>query len=215
VASGGIEQTEELLAYLSRYGARTDDVLDRVRAETSKLPNAIMQIAADQGALMELVVRLIGAKDALEIGTFTGYSAICIARGLSEGGRLTCLELDEEFAAIAQRNIDAAGVADRVEIRVGPALESLAAIPAEPGFDFAFIDADKRSYPDYYELVLERMRRGGLILLDNMLQGGRVVAPDTENPRIVDELNRRIHADDRVDMAMTVAADGLTFARVR
>jgi caffeoyl-CoA O-methyltransferase len=215
VASGGIEQTEELLAYLSRYGARTDDVLDRVRAETSKLPNAIMQIAADQGALMELVVRLVGAKDALEIGTFTGYSAICIARGLSDGGRLTCLELDEEFAAIAQRNIDAAGVADRVEIRVGPALESLAAIPAEPGFDFAFIDADKRSYPDYYELVLERMRRGGLILLDNMLQGGRVVAPDTENARIVDELNRRIHADDRVDMAMTVAADGLTFARVR
>jgi caffeoyl-CoA O-methyltransferase len=164
---------------------------------------------------MELVGRLIGANDALEIGTFTGYSAICIARGLSDGGRLTCLELDEEFAAIAQRNIDAAGVADRVEIRVGPALESLAAIPAEPGFDFAFIDADKRSYPDYYELVLERMRRGGLILLDNMLQGGRVVAPDTENARIVDELNRRIHADDRVDMAMTVAADGLTFARVR
>jgi caffeoyl-CoA O-methyltransferase len=215
VASGGIEQTEELLAYLSRYGARTDDVLDRVRAETSKLPNAIMQIAADQGALMELVVRLIGARDALEIGTFTGYSAICIARGLGEGGRLTCLELDEDFAATAQRNIDAAGVADRVEIRVGPALESLAAIPAEPGFDFAFIDADKRSYPDYYELVLERMRRGGLILLDNMLQGGRVVAPDTENARIVDELNRRIHADDRVDMAMTVSADGLTFARVR
>jgi caffeoyl-CoA O-methyltransferase len=214
-ASGGIEQTEELLAYLSRYGARTDDVLDRVRAETSKLPNAIMQIAADQGALMELVVRLIGAKDALEIGTFTGYSAICIARGLSDGGRLTCLELDEEFAAIAQRNIDAAGVADRVEIRVGPALESLAAIPAGPGFDFAFIDADKQSYPDYYELVLERMRPGGLILLDNMLQGGRVVAPDTENARIVDELNRRIHADDRVDMAMTVSADGLTFARVR
>jgi caffeoyl-CoA O-methyltransferase len=215
VAGGGLEQTEELLAYLSRYGARTDDVLERVRAETSKLPNAVMQIAADQGALMELVVRLIGARDALEIGTFTGYSAICVARGLSEGGRLICLELDEEFAAIAQRNIDAAGVADRVEIRVGPALESLAAIPAEPAFDFAFIDADKRSYPDYYELVLERVRPGGLILLDNMLQGGRVVAPDTENARIVDQLNRRIHADDRVDMAMTISADGLTFARVR
>jgi caffeoyl-CoA O-methyltransferase len=215
VARGGIEPTEELLAYLSRYGARTDEVLERVRAETAELPNAVMQVAADQGALMELVVRLIGTKDALEVGTFTGYSAICIARGLADGGRLTCLELDEEYAAIAQRNIEAAGVADRVEIRVGPARESLEAIPAEPAFDFAFIDADKPSYPDYYELVLERMRRGGLILLDNMLQGGRVLAPETESTRVIDELNRKIHADERVDIAMTMAADGLTFARVR
>jgi caffeoyl-CoA O-methyltransferase len=200
---------------LSRYGARTDEVLDRVRAETAVLPNAVMQIAADQGALMELVVRLIGARDALEVGTFTGYSAICIARGLSESGRLICLELDEEFAAIAQRNVDAAGVADRVEIRVGPAKQSLEAMAAEPAFDFAFIDADKPGYPEYYELVLERMRPGGLVLLDNMLQDGRVVAPDSESARVIDELNRRIHADDRVDMAMTIAADGLTFVRVR
>ena len=161
------------------------------------------------------VVRLIGARDALEVGTFTGYSAICIARGLTEGGRLTCLELDEEFAAIAQRNVEAAGVADRVEIRVGPAKPSLEAIAPEPAFDFAFIDADKPGYPDYYELVLERMKPGGLVLLDNMLQSGRVVEPDTENARVIDELNRRIHADDRVDMAMTIAADGLTFVRVR
>jgi caffeoyl-CoA O-methyltransferase len=215
MARGGLEPTEELLAYLSRYGARTDEVLDRVRAETAVLPNAVMQIAADQGALMELVVRLIGARDALEVGTFTGYSAICIARGLSESGRLICLELDEEFAAIAQRNVDAAGVADRVEIRVGPAKQSLEAMAAEPAFDFAFIDADKPGYPEYYELVLERMRPGGLVLLDNMLQDGRVVAPDSENARVIDELNRRIHADDRVDMAMTIAADGLTFVRVR
>jgi caffeoyl-CoA O-methyltransferase len=215
MARGGLEPTEELLAYLARYGARTDDVLERVRAETASRPDAEMQIAPDQGALMELVVRLIGAKDALEVGTFTGYSAICIARGLADGGRLTCLELSEEFAAIARRNVDAAGVGDRVEIRLGPAKESLAAIPAEPAFDFAFIDADKPGYPDYYELVLARMRRGGLVLLDNMLQGGRVVAPDTENARVVDALNRRIHEDDRVDMAMTIAADGLTFVRVR
>jgi caffeoyl-CoA O-methyltransferase len=215
VARGGLEPTEELLAYLARYGARTDEVLERVRAETAARPDAAMQIAADQGALMELVVRLIGAKDALEVGTFTGYSAICIARGLADGGRLTCLELSEEFAATARRNIDAAGVGDRVEIRLGPAKASLAAIPAEPAFDFAFIDADKRGYPDYYELVLERMRRGGLVLLDNMLQGGQVVAPDTENARVIDSLNRRIHGDDRVDMAMTIAADGLTFVRVR
>jgi caffeoyl-CoA O-methyltransferase len=215
VARGGLEQTEELLDYLRRYGARTDDVLDRVREETSAMPSAGMQIAADQGALMELVVRLIGTNNALEVGTFTGYSAICIARGLAEGGRLICLELDEEFAAIAQRNVEAAGVADRVEIRVGPAKESLEAMPAEPTFDFAFIDADKPSYPDYYELVLARMRRGGLVLLDNMLLSGRVLSPDSESARVIDEVNRRIHADDRVDMAMTVGADGLTFVRVR
>jgi caffeoyl-CoA O-methyltransferase len=215
VARGGLEPTEELLGYLTRWGARTDDVLDRVRAETAARPDAAMQIAADQGALMELIVRLIGTMDALEVGTFTGYSAICIARGLADGGRLTCLELSEEFAAIAQRNLEAAGVADRVEIRVGPARESLEAIPAEPAFDFAFIDADKPGYPDYYELVLARMRPGGLMLLDNMLQGGRIVAPDTDSARTIDDLNRRIHGDDRVDMAMTMAADGLTFVRVR
>jgi caffeoyl-CoA O-methyltransferase len=215
VARGGLEPTEELLGYLTRWGARTDDVLDRVRAETAARPDAAMQIAADQGALMELIVRLIGTMDALEVGTFTGYSAICIARGLADGGRLTCLELSEEFAAIAQRNLEAAGVADRVEIRVGPARESLEAIPAEPAFDFAFIDADKPGYPDYYELVLARMRPGGLMLLDNMLQGGRIVAPDTDSARTIDDLNRRIHGDERVDMAMTMAADGLTFVRVR
>jgi caffeoyl-CoA O-methyltransferase len=215
VARGGLEPTEELLGYLTRWGARTDDVLDRVRAETAARPDAAMQIAADQGALMELIVRLIGTMDALEVGTFTGYSAICIARGLADGGRLTCLELSEEFVAIAQRNLEAAGVADRVEIRVGPARESLEAIPAEPAFDFAFIDADKPGYPDYYELVLARMRPGGLMLLDNMLQGGRIVAPDTDSARTIDDLNRRIHGDDRVDMAMTMAADGLTFVRVR
>jgi caffeoyl-CoA O-methyltransferase len=215
MARGGIEQTEELLEYLRRYGARTDEVLDRVREETSRMPNAVMQVSPDQGALMELVVRLIGAKDALEVGTFTGYSAICVARGLGEGGKLTCLELSEEFAAIAQRNLEAAGVAQRVEIRLGPAGESLEAMPATPSFDFAFIEADKTGYPIYYELVLERMRPGGLVLLDNMLLSGRVVEPEDESARVLDELNRRIHADERVDMAMTVASDGLTFVRVR
>jgi caffeoyl-CoA O-methyltransferase len=215
MARGGLEQTEELLAYLTRYGARTDAVLERVRDETAAMPKAGMQIAADQGALMELVVRSIGAKQALEVGTFTGYSAICIARGLADGGRLICLELSDEFGAIAQRNIEAAGVADRVEIRIGPARESLEAIPPEPAFDLAFIDADKSGYPEYYELVLERMRPGGLVLLDNMLLGGGVLAPESESARVIDALNRRIHADERVDMAMTLAADGLTFVRVR
>jgi caffeoyl-CoA O-methyltransferase len=212
---GGLEPTEELLDYLHRYGARTDEVLERVRAETAVMPSAQMQVSADQGALIELLVRLIGARDALEVGTFTGYSAICIARGLAEGGRLTCLELDPERAAIAQRNLEAAGVADKVEILVGPAGESLEAMAAAPTFDFAFIDADKSGYPEYYELVLKRVRRGGLILLDNMLQSGGVIDPQTDNARVIDELNRKIHDDARVDMAMTISADGLTFVRVR
>src|SRR5215218_6921123 len=203
---GGLDATEELIEYLGRWGARTDEVLDRVRAETAVMPSAQMQVSADQGALIELLVRLIGATDALEVGTFTGYSAICIARGLKEGGRLTCLELDEDRAAIARRNLDAAGVGDRVEIRVGPAGESLEAMAATPTFDFAFIDADKAGYPEYYELVLARMRPNGLILLDNMLQGGRVLDPDTDNARTLHALNERIHADERVDVAMTVSA---------
>src|ERR671925_657157 len=116
MARGGIEPTEELLAYLTRWGARSDEVLDRVRAETAARPDAAMQISADQGALTELVVRLIGTKDALEVGTFTGYSAIRIARGLADGGRLTCLELDEELAAIARANIDAAGAGVRLRV---------------------------------------------------------------------------------------------------
>jgi caffeoyl-CoA O-methyltransferase len=215
MARGGWNQTQELIDYLARYGARTDDVLDRVRRETAEMPMAQMQVSADQGALIELLVRLIGAKDALEVGTFTGYSAICIARGLADGGKLICLELEEERAAIAKRNLEDAGVADRVEIRVGPAAESLEAMRATPSFDFAFIDADKAGYPEYYELVLARMRPGGLVLLDNMLQDGRVLEPDSENARVIHALNERIHDDERVDMAMTVSADGLTFVRVR
>ncbi len=215
MARGGWDQSDELIGYLARYGARTDEVLDRVREETAQMPMAQMQVSADQGALIELLVRLVGAKDALEVGTFTGYSAICIARGLADGGRLLCLELDEERAAIAHRNLEDAGVGDRVEIRIGPAGESLEAMAATPTFDFAFIDADKAGYPEYYELVLARMRPGGLVLLDNMLQGGRVITQETDNARTIHALNERIHADERVDMAMTISADGLTFVRVR
>jgi caffeoyl-CoA O-methyltransferase len=174
-----------------------------------------MQISPDQGALLTLLVRITGASNALEVGTFTGYSAICIAQGLPDSGRLTCLEVDSGFGAIAQRNLHAAGVEDKVEIRLGPARDSLEAMPAEPAFDFAFIDADKQSYAVYYELVLARVWPGGLILLDNMLQRGRVLTRETENAAAVDDLNRTIKADERVDMAMTVSADGLTLVRKR
>ncbi len=206
--------TEEVGEYLARH-SRQDEVLARVERETADRPDAGMQITPDEGALLTLLVRLVRAERALEVGTFTGYSAICIARGLADGGRLLCLELDEERAAIAQRNLENAGVADRVEIRIGPAGESLEAMAATPTFDFAFIDADKAGYPEYYELVLARMRPGGLVLLDNMLQGGRVLDPDTDNARTIHALNERIHDDERVDMAMTISSDGLTFVRVR
>ena len=215
MARDGIAGSPELLAYLHEWGARTDDVLDRVRTETGEMENAGMQVSPDQGALLTFLVRLIGARNALEVGTFTGYSAICIARGLPEDGRLTCLEVSDEYAAVAKANVDDARVSDRVEILIGPAQALLEAMPAAPDFDFAFIDADKTGYPAYYELVLERVRRGGLILLDNMLQGGRVLTRETENAAIVDDLNRKIHADPRVDMAMTVSADGLTLVRKR
>src|SRR3954471_20878103 len=154
------------LDYLAEH-ARQDDVLARVERETAEMPRSGMQITPDQGALLTVLAQLTNATDALELGTFTGYSAICIARGLAPGGRLTCLELDEDFAAIAQRNLESAGVADRVEIRLGAGAESLKGMPEEPAFDFVFLDADKTGYPEYYELILPRMRQGALLLVDN------------------------------------------------
>ena len=166
----------EALDYLAGH-TRQDDVLAAIERETAEMPRATMQISPDQGALMELLARLTNTTNALEVGTFTGYSAICIARGLAPGGKLTCLELDEEYATIAQRNLERAGVADRVEIRVGPAQQSLGAMPAEPTFDYVFIDADKPGYDAYYELVLPRMTTNGLMLIDNVLMGGGVLDP--------------------------------------
>jgi caffeoyl-CoA O-methyltransferase len=174
-----------------------------------------MQISPDQGALLTVLAKAIGATDALEIGTFTGYSAICIARGLGDHGRLTCLELDPDLAREARRNLDDAELQDRVDIVVGPAAESLRQMPEDPVYDFVFIDADKPSYPDYYELVLPRTKPGGLILLDNTLLGGRVLDPQDERSRIVAGLNDRIAADERVDSAMALIADGVTFVRKR
>jgi caffeoyl-CoA O-methyltransferase len=209
---------EDLHEYMVEHGARQDDVLRRLEREAAEMGDiASMQIAPDQGALMTLLCRLIGAKEAIELGTFTGYSAICIARGLAPGGRLLACELSEEYAEIAARNLEAAGVADRVEIRIGPALETLAGIPEREVFDLAFIDADKETYPEYYEAVLARTRPGGLIVVDNVLGAGRVIDPDNDQPQVeaIRATNERIAADERVDSSMVAIADGLMLARKR
>jgi caffeoyl-CoA O-methyltransferase len=211
---------EDLHAYMVEHGARQDEVLRRLERETAEMGDvAGMQIAPDQGALMTLLCRMIGAKEAIELGTFTGYSAICIARGLAPGGRLIACEIDDGYAETAARNFEAAGVADRIEIRIGPALETLRALPEREVFDFGFIDADKTEYPDYYEALLARTRPCGLILVDNVLGGGAVVGDDpgfsAESLEGIRALNDRIRDDDRVDVAMVGVADGLTFARKR
>ena len=212
---------ERLHAYMVEHGARQDEALRRVQEETAAMGAiAEMQIAPDQGAFMTLLTRAIGAREALEVGTFTGYSAICIARGLPPGGRLVCCEVSEEFAETAARNVEAAGVAERVEIRVGPAVEAIRELPERELFDLVFIDADKPGYGEYYELVLPRTRTGGLILFDNVFANGNIAKPDAEveehwreNVAALRELNDTLAADDRVDLAMVSIADGLTFAR--
>jgi caffeoyl-CoA O-methyltransferase len=217
--SGKFTQLDEpLYRYILEHGAREDEALAAVREETAAMGDiAVMQIAPEQGAFLTMLARLIGATEALELGTFTGYSAICIARGLAPAGRLVCCELSEEYAEIAARNLERAGVAGSVEIRIGRALETLSDMPRRELFDLVFIDADKETYPRYYEEVLPRLRAGGIAVLDNVLLRGRVLDPDPddERARIVAELNRRIAADQRVDAVMLAVADGITLARKR
>jgi caffeoyl-CoA O-methyltransferase len=209
----------ELYAYAIEHGARQDDLLRRIAEETeSKLADvAIMQIAPDQGAFMTILMRVMGARRALELGTFTGYSAICIARGLPDDGELVTCDLSDEWTSVARRYWDEAGVADRIDLRLGPALETIRALPSEEPFDFAFIDADKSEYPDYYEECLRLLRPGGLVMLDNVFRDGKVLDADDDDPRTraTREVNERAAADERVDVVMLAVADGITLARKR
>jgi caffeoyl-CoA O-methyltransferase len=210
--------TPELYEYLVEHGARQDDVLRRLADETEKLGDiAIMQIAPEQGAFMTLLVRAMGARRALELGTFTGYSAICVARGLAEDGTLVTCDISGEWTEIARRYFAEAGVEEQVDLRLGPALETLGELPADEPFDFAFVDADKAEYPDYYEECLRLLRPGGLIMLDNVLRSGQVVEGDDDDPRTVAtrEVNERAIEDERVDVAMLGIADGITLALKR
>ena len=211
---GRMPRDPELSDYLTRFAGQ-DDVLARVDRETRALPNAGMISRADQAALLTILTRTLDAKVAVEVGTFTGYGAICLARGLAPGGTLTCFEVSEEFAAIAQRNVDAAGLSDRVSITLGPADENLARLPGEPHIDIAYVDADKTGYPAYYDALVPRMRSGGILILDNTLLGNRVLDPQDERAQTMAALNERIAADERVESVLLGLSDGVTLARKR
>jgi caffeoyl-CoA O-methyltransferase len=176
-----------------------------------------MQISVEQGRFLGLVTKLLGAERAVEVGTFTGYSSICIARELAEGGRMLCCDVDEEWTAVARRYWREAGLSDRMELRLGPALETLEAISEAPTWDVAFIDADKASYPAYWNLVVARMRPGGVVMVDNVLRGGSVpdLSVTDEATVLMREFNDLVLADPRVDSMILPVSDGLTFARVR
>ncbi|MCX7021215.1 MAG: class I SAM-dependent methyltransferase [bacterium] len=219
MANRTLAVTDEIYAYLENT-LREPEVLRRLREETSKLPNAKMQIAPEQGQLMALLVELVGAKMCLEIGTFTGYSSTAVALALPPDGRLVACDSSREWTDVARRCWEEAGVSHKIELRLGPALQSLDALLAEGcagRFDFAFIDADKASYDAYYEKTLKLLRPGGLVALDNALRHGRVADTADADPgtAVIRDLNRKIRDDVRVTMSLVPIADGLLLARKR
>jgi caffeoyl-CoA O-methyltransferase len=206
--------------YLLNVSLRETQVQRRLRAETMQHPKHNMQIAPEQGQFMQLLVRLIDAKRALEIGVFTGYSALSVAYALPDDGSLVACDISRDYTEIAEHYWNEAGVADRIDLRIAPALETLQALRedgAEGAFDFVFIDADKISYPDYYAHSLALVRSGGLIVLDNMLRDGRMADPDIDDASVqaIHDLNEQLHTDERIDLSLLPVADGLTLARKR
>ncbi|RAO41758.1 Caffeoyl-CoA O-methyltransferase [Micromonospora saelicesensis] len=212
-----IPLTNELHAYLVAHGSPPDEIIRDLAEETrSVLPeHATMQVAPEQAAFLTFLTRLLGVRQAVEVGTFTGLSSLAIARGLPEGGRLTCFDISEEFTGIARRYWARAGVQDLIDLRIGPAADGLRELPHERHLDFAFIDADKTGYPIYWAELVPRMRPGGVIAVDNVLRGGRVIAPQDAGDRAIAAFNDEVLADVRVDPVMLPIADGLTLARVR
>jgi O-methyltransferase len=220
MSNRSIGLSEELHAYLLGTLPPEPDVLRRLRERTAQLPEHSMQIAPEQGAFMAWLVRLIGARRYLEIGTFTGYSSTAVALALPPGGSAVCCDVSREWTDVAREAWAEAGVADRVDLRIGPALESLDALLAEgakESFDLAFIDADKANYAGYYDRCVRLVRRGGVIAIDNVLWSGRVADPSQADADTVAirEVNARVAADDRVDAVVLPLADGLTLARIR
>ncbi len=211
--------SDELHAYLVAHGSTPDPVAADLLAETrASLPHMVgYSIAPEQAGFFTLLTRITGARHAVEVGTFTGFSALAIARGLPADGKLVCCDVSAEYTAIARRHWERAGLADRIELRLGPAAETLRGMPAEPHIDLAFIDADKGGYPTYWAELVPRVRPGGLILIDNVLRHGRVIAPRPDNPddATMIDFNDRVRRDERTDAVMIPIGDGLTIARKR
>ncbi|MBA4063271.1 MAG: SAM-dependent methyltransferase [Isosphaera sp.] len=206
--------TDRLYEYVLGVSLREPEALRALREETGRLPEGEWQIAPEQGPFLAMLVQLMGARNCLEVGTFTGYSAAWVASVLPPGGKLICCEVSEAYAAVARRHWAAAGVAGRIDLRVGPALDTLRTLA--PGtFDYAFVDADKANYDAYYERCLELVRPGGLVAVDNTLWDGKVADPAATDAdtAAIRALNAKLHGDTRVSLSVLPFADGLTLAR--
>jgi len=214
-----LQLDDTLLRYIDDHSLREHPAQAALREATKKVPNASMQIGADQGQLMALLVRLIGARHTIEIGTFTGYSALAVALALPADGRLLACDISDEYTRVGKPFWQQAGVAHKIELVLGPALATLDARLAagEAGrYDFAFVDADKTSYDGYYERCLQLLRTGGLIVFDNMLWNGAVARPSSDADTLaLQALNDKLHHDERVDIALLAVGDGVTLARKR
>ena len=217
--SRAIGLSEELRDYVARVGVREHPALARLRAANQREQGGSMQVAPEEGALLGLLVRLLNARRVLEVGTFTGYSSTAMALALPPDGRIVCCDVSREWTDVARRTWAEAGVEDRVDLRLGPATDTLDAMLAAGGagsFDLAFIDANKSGYDDYYERALRLVRRGGLIAIDNVLWSGRVAdaSVQDDDTRAIRALNEKIATDPRVEPVMTSVGDGLTLALV-
>ena len=215
-----LELTPRVYTYLQDMSLREPEVLQQLRVQTHKMSMAQMQIAPEQGQFMRLLLELMGAKKTLDIGVFTGYSALSAALALPPGGLVVACDINSEWTKIARKYWELAGVTDKIDLRLAPAAETLEALLAagEGGtFDFAFIDSDKLNYPIYYELVLKLLRVGGLVAVDNVLWSGAVADPSVhdQNTEVLRQLNATILADERVSISMLPVGDGLTLARKR
>ncbi|MBO0786044.1 MAG: class I SAM-dependent methyltransferase [Actinobacteria bacterium] len=218
MATGTEHVSPQVHEYVLAHTTPPDPLLAELIEETARRypAQARLQIGPEQGTFMTMLAQLTGARQAVEVGTFTGYSAICLARGLADGGRLICCDVSEEWTSLARTFWQRAGLADRIELRLGPALDTLRSLPPGPGLDLAFIDADKTGYRSYWEEIVPRMRPGGAILVDNTFLHGRVfeAGPDPD-ARAIAEFNEHVMGDDRVELAMLSVGDGLTIARRR